>query len=404
VNQTAVTLTVAGGGSYGGVIQDGNSNNTVALIVGGTNKTLILSGNSTYSGATTINNTDTLLVNGSETSPVLVQGTLGGTGTTGQLFVAGGGEVNPGSPVNSTGTLTAASADFSNNGNLTVNVTGSPANISSDLLSVTGAVTLGGTSTLTVDLNGLTSAAGPITIVSDGSQTGQFSSVNIVNNPNNFQVSVTYTNTSVILNIVPGNPPPIITNVVINQDISALYNAAGQPSPGVQRSMVSDIVYTFSEPVNILSSATDPNVFTVAVAAGWTGTVPALDWTPVVGSGNAEWAVTFSGNGLDGGSIANGAYTITVNHPAAITAVSDSQVLSLSASGIGSATQSFYRLYGDINGDEIVNAFDNLRFKNALTVYNQAFDFNGDGVVNAADNLRFKQDLTVNFTGFTPTI
>ena len=48
----------------------------------------------------------------------------------------------------------------------------------------------------------------------------------------------------------PPPPPPIITNVVINQNISLLYNAAGQPMPGVERSMVEDIVYTFSEPVN----------------------------------------------------------------------------------------------------------------------------------------------------------
>jgi hypothetical protein len=199
--------------------------------------------------------------------------------------------------------------------------------------------------------------------------------------------------------------PPTISSVVINQDISALYNAAGQGStPGVQRSMVNDIVYTFSEPVNIISPSVDPDVFTIAIANGWTGTVPTLSWAVVQGTNNTEWAVTFSGEGVNGGSIANGAYTIIVNHPAAITAVSDSQALSLSASGIGSATQSFYRLYGDMNNDEFVNAADNVKFKEALTVYNAAFDFNQDGVDNAADNLRFKQDLTLNFTGFTPTI
>jgi Bacterial Ig-like domain (group 3)/Beta-propeller repeat len=72
---------------------------------------------------------------------------------------------------------------------------------------------------------------------------------------------------SAVTQVVNAAPPPGITAVVINQDISALYNAAGQPSPGVQRSMVDDIVYTFNEPVNILDPGTDPNVFTVAVAA-----------------------------------------------------------------------------------------------------------------------------------------
>ncbi len=198
--------------------------------------------------------------------------------------------------------------------------------------------------------------------------------------------------------------PPSITSVVINQDISALYNAAGQASPGVQRSMVDDVVYTFSEPVNILSPAVDPNVFAIAVASGWTGTVPTLGWAPIAGSGNTEWAVTFSGDGVTGGSIANGAYTITVTDPASITAVSDSQALSLAGSGIGGATQSFFRLFGDINGDEVVNAADNLKFKQALTTYNAAFDYNDDGAVNASDNLKFKDDLSVNFSGFTATI
>ena len=196
--------------------------------------------------------------------------------------------------------------------------------------------------------------------------------------------------------------PPSVASVVINQDNSALYNAAGQPAPGIQRSMVNDIVYTFSEAVNI--NASDPNVFTIGVAAGWTGTVPTLSWAPVAGSGNTQWAVTFSGSGVTGGSIANGAYDITIQDPASITAVSDSQALSLAGSGIGSATQSFYRLFGDINADEFVNAADNLHFKVALTTYNAAFDFNGDGFVNASDNLKFKNDLTMNFSGFTPTI
>jgi Dockerin type I domain len=194
-------------------------------------------------------------------------------------------------------------------------------------------------------------------------------------------------------------PPPIITSVVINQDISALYNAAGQPTPGVQRSMVEDIVYTFSEPVNFTS---DPNVFSIAVASGWTGTVPTtLEWAAVAGSGNTQWEVDF-GPGLP--SIANGAYAITLNDPASITAQSDGQALSLAPNGISGATQSFYRLFGDINGDEFVNGGDSNKFKQALTTYNPAFDVNQDGSVNAGDANKFKADLTVSFSGFTPTI
>jgi uncharacterized protein (TIGR03118 family) len=197
---------------------------------------------------------------------------------------------------------------------------------------------------------------------------------------------------------------PAATSVVINQDISALYNAAGQPSDGVQRSMVNDIVYTFSEPVNILSPSVDPNVFTISVASGWTGQAPTLSWAPVAGSNETEWAVSFSGNGVTGGSIANGAYTMTVSDPSAITSVADSLPLVLQSSGVESATQSFYRLFGDINGDGVVNTEDNLQFTQSLTTYNAVFDINQNGSVNAIDNLKLKNDMTVNFSGFTPTI
>jgi Dockerin type I domain len=200
------------------------------------------------------------------------------------------------------------------------------------------------------------------------------------------------------------NYTPGITSVVINQDISALYNAAGQPFAGAQRSMVNDIAYTFSQPVNILDPGTDPSVFTVAVASGWSGTVPTLNWAAVPGSGDTQWAVAFSGAGVTGGSIANGAYTITVADPNSITAESDGTALSFASSGIDSATQSFFRLFGDINGDGFVNAADNAKLKQALSTYNAAFDYSQDGFVNAADNAQFKDDLTVNFNGFTPTI
>ena len=212
---------------------------------------------------------------------------------------------------------------------------------------------------------------------------------------------------------------PSITSVVINQNISALYNAAGQGStPGAQRSMVEDIVYTFSEPVNILSNSVDPNVFTIAVASGWIGTVPGtVEWAPVAGSNSTQWEVDFGVNPNASGSqagalasIANGCYTITISDAQSITAVSDGQALSVTpgaapaAGNPGYATQSFYRLFGDITGGQLVNAYDNLQFESALTTYNPAFDYYEDGLVNAADNFQFNNNLTVNFSGFTPTL
>ena len=417
----AATLSVNGGGSFSGVLQDVSG--PLALTVGGTSETLTLSGASTYSGPTTVTNTDTLVVDGSETSPVTVAGTLGGTGTVGDLAVAGG-TVDPGDPVTSTGTLSANSADFSSAGNLSVEINGgTPTN---DLLSVAGSVTMGGSSSLTIDLNGL-SSTGTFTIVSDSSQSGTFTTVNVVNNPHGYSVTVGYTGNTVIVTVGPGAAGPSITDVVLNQDITALNSAV---TGTAQRSMVEDIVYTFSAPVNIVSNTVDPNLFhiTALTVNGVTGVVPStIEWAPVAGSGGLQWEVDFGVNASATNSqvgalnsIANGCYTITITNFSEITAVSGGAAASInagSAPGVASstlpgyvpananyATQSFYRLFGDGNGDMVVNPGDNNKFKAAITTYNPAFDFNQDGVVNPGDNNRFKADLTVNFLGFTETI
>ena len=80
LNGQTATLTVTGGGTFSGAVQDasgvdGNNNpihSYMALTVGGTGQTLTLSGTSTNTGPFTVNGTDTLLVNGSETSGVSV--------------------------------------------------------------------------------------------------------------------------------------------------------------------------------------------------------------------------------------------------------------------------------------------------------------------------------------------
>ena len=203
VNQVtpAATLTVAGGGSFSGVVQDGSG--ILGLIVAGTSKTLTLTGTSTYTNLTTINNSNTLIVNGSILSSVIVStgATLGGTGSVGILSVSG--IINPGSPIGSVGTLTAASANFSAGGKLNVNVTGGVGNVTRDQLVLTGALTLGGTSGVILDFNGLTVPNAVVPYFTFASRTGQFSSGSILNNPNGYQPLNTYAATSVSLTVFP---------------------------------------------------------------------------------------------------------------------------------------------------------------------------------------------------------
>src|SRR5208337_924954 len=95
---------------------------------------------------------------------------------------------------------------------------------------------------------------------------------------------------------------------------------------GAQRSMVDSIVFNFTEKVNLTAAA-----FTVAAiqnSAGSTvGIVPTVNVASVPFTN--EWVVTFSdpvNNSVIGNSIANGAYSISIN-PAMVTAVSGGQPL-----------------------------------------------------------------------------
>jgi hypothetical protein len=158
------------------------------------------------------------------------------------------------------------------------------------------------------------------------------------------------------------------------------------------------VVFTFNEAV-VINNANQ--AFTILVA-GSKGTVPStLFAQAVAGSNGTQWAVTLSGKAAGVlGSIANGEYSITIN-PSFVFAASDGTTAMTTG-----RTDKFYRLFGDINGDRVVNAADNLKLKTALVTYNSAFDSNGDGFINAADNLQFKGSQSTTFLndGFITTI
>jgi autotransporter-associated beta strand protein len=264
-NDLVINATISDGAAPAGLVK----NNTGALE---------LTGNNTYTGPTTVN-AGILYVDGSQTGSAITvnaSATLGGIGTTGPIMVAGG-RVNPGDPVATTGTLSGTSADFSNNGDLTMQVFGSTGSISNDRLNLSGALTLGGTSNLTLDLNGLTtSTGGPITVITDGSCLGTFANVTLINNPNNFRAVLTYAATAVLVTLVAASDHTADVSLdaashrnLVLQDTTAV---AGMSEKPIIQADTTNQQYVISDP-NTIFSATVGNIS----ADGHTVSVPFAD-------------------------------------------------------------------------------------------------------------------------------
>ena len=166
---------------------------------------LQLTGNNTYTGPTTINGGQ-LLVDGSQpNSAVLVNssGTLGGTGTIGSITTAGG-TVNPGDPAGSSASLSTGPINLSSGVGVTLeipNYTGAGAT-GYDQINLAGELTLGGSSTLTLDLSGLTTTGTASNVITYSSEVGTFSTINTINNVDNLVPIVTYGATSISITFI----------------------------------------------------------------------------------------------------------------------------------------------------------------------------------------------------------
>jgi sugar lactone lactonase YvrE len=255
----------------------------------------------------------------------------------------------------------------------------------------TGLSLAGGLITFTAPASGAsaTFSTNPVTLAADGTASAP-ATANATTGAYNVTASATGIATPATFSLTNVPTPVTVTSVVVNGNLTGF--------TGAQRSMVDSIVYTFSEAVTIATTGTDTKPgFAIAVHGTEQGTAPTLNWsTP---DGGITWIVTFSGASVIGNSIANGVYDITLN-PTAVTSQAHP-----TATITPRATDTFYRLYGDYNGDQVVNATDNLHFKTAITTYNPIFDYDNNGAVNATDNLHFKASISFVFNAaFTTTI
>jgi photosystem II stability/assembly factor-like uncharacterized protein len=172
---------------------------------------------------------------------------------------------------------------------------------------------------------------------------------------------------------------PSVNSVVIN-DGSA------------QRSMVTSITVTFSSIVTL-----NPGAFEVLRQEG--GTFDSNVAEAVV-DGRSVDTLTFSGANIIGGSLPDGHYTLTIHG----NLVHDSSSgLALDGAGTGTAgtdhVDTFFRLFGDADGDGHVDLQDLLSFVGTFGKsagdpgFLAYFDYNGDGRVDLGDLLQLLRRL-----------
>jgi hypothetical protein len=156
-----------------------------------------------------------------------------------------------------------------------------------------------------------------------------------------------------------------------------------------QRSMVNSVTVTFDSQVTLGAGAFKLNRAD--------GSPVELNVAASVVNGQTVAVLTFVGPDIIGGSLADGSYTLTVQADQ----VHDRWGRELDGDGNGSAggdrVDSFFRQFGDADGDGHVDERDRSVFRTAFKTntgdagYLWYFDFNGDGDVDGRDNGQFNR-------------
>lgn len=175
---------------------------------------------------------------------------------------------------------------------------------------------------------------------------------------------------------VSSGTPPKIESVVVNEGAD-------------QRSMVNSLTITFDRVVIF-----DPGAFGLQRQGG--SAVSLNVASPVVGSRTGA-TLSFGGSDFIGGSLADGTYTLTIQGEHIRDDVGRDLDGDGDGNGGGDRVDSFFRLFGDSDGDNDVDWLDRDLFSSALeksfddTGYLWYLDFDGDGDVDGLDNGQFSR-------------
>ena len=169
--------------------------------------------------------------------------------------------------------------------------------------------------------------------------------------------------------------PPSVASLVVNDGAA-------------QRSRVTTITVTFNTTVDTALLAT---AFTLARTSG--GAVGAVSVSTATVGGQTVATLTFSGANTESGSLADGWWTLAIDRTKVVSTVNGLQMAAnYTSSNIG-------RLFGDANGDGVVDITDYNAFRTTLALsvgqpgYDPGLDWNGDGVVDITDRNAFRSRL-----------
>jgi autotransporter-associated beta strand protein len=292
LNRDATVSTASGGMATFAAPIVGSGGVTVA----GSGTIVFASGN-VYAGSTTISS-GSLIVTGSTDSngSVTVDGVLAGTGSVGNV-TSSAGSTDPGTfYINSgVGILTASSASYSDTANVTMQVTGyGTAGTDFDRLNLgSGALNLSGNTTLTLDVSGLTSIGLVGGLITYGSETGGFSSVNLINNPTGLVAKLVYgpAGLDVYLYYLPVATPQTIT-LTGNGQASITFTGNDPEAPG--SSLLEYTVTSLPSAGTLVTTDGSP----VAVGASFMGNAVLTYTLPTEVMGDFSTSFTFTATAL----------------------------------------------------------------------------------------------------------
>ncbi|MFL5327604.1 MAG: choice-of-anchor Q domain-containing protein [Gemmataceae bacterium] len=181
--------------------------------------------------------------------------------------------------------------------------------------------------------------------------------------------------------------PPTVTSVVFGDGAA-------------QRSMVKQVVVTFSEPVSF-SGGNVAAAFTLS-RTGSGGTLGNVQLSTTSTSPTSIVTLTFAGSLTEFGSLVDGIYDFIVS---AAQVSAPGGALDGNVDGIpggsyfihGTTANKFFRLFGDQNADVTVDQTDYLVFRNALSAgASTIFDFDHSGDVDQVDYLKFRNRIAAS--------